>query len=46
MNFVGIDSNKYGFILEDINLLTSEEKKILINFKNEGFKIFIFSQLA
>ena len=37
--FIGIDSNKYGFILEDINLLKSEEKKILINFKNEGFKI-------
>ena len=36
---IGIDSNKYGIILEDINLLTSEEKKILINFKNEGFKI-------
>ena len=36
---IGIDSNKYGFILEDINLLKSEEKKILINFKNEGFKI-------
>ena len=37
--FIGIDSNKYGFILEDINMLKSEEKKILINFKNEGFKI-------
>ena len=36
---VGIDSNKYGFILEDINLLNSEEKKILVNFKNEGIKI-------
>lgn len=36
---IGINSNKYGFILEDINLLTSEEKKILVNFKNEGFKI-------
>ena len=37
--YIGIDSSKFGFILEDINLLKSEEKKILINFKNEGFKI-------
>tara|TARA_B100000212_G_scaffold339336_1_gene317626 strand:- start:8592 stop:9938 length:1347 start_codon:yes stop_codon:yes gene_type:complete len=36
---LGINSNDYGFILEDINLLSNEEKKILINFKNEGYKI-------
>ena len=36
---ISINSNKYGFILEDISLLTNEEKKLLINFKNEGFKI-------
>ena len=32
-------SNDFGFILEDINSLHNEEKKILINFKNRGFKI-------
>ena len=32
-------SNDFGFILEDINLLKDSEKKILINFKNRGFKI-------
>ena len=34
-----INSHDYGFILEDINSLSNEEKKILINFKNEGYKI-------
>ena len=33
-------SNDFGFILEDINSLQDEQKKILINFKNRGFKIF------
>ena len=36
---IGLNVNEYGLILEDINLLTNEEKKILINLKNEGFKI-------
>ena len=33
-------SNNFGFILEDINSLQDEQKKILINLKNRGFKIF------
>ena len=32
-------SNDFGFIFEDINSLQDEQKQILINFKNRGFKI-------
>ena len=34
-----LDSSKFGIILEDINILNNSEKKILINLKNDGFKI-------
>ncbi len=37
--FESDSSNKIGFILEDINLLKDEDKKILVNFKNQGYKI-------
>ena len=35
-----LNNKKIGFILEDINILSDEEKKILIDLKNEGFSLF------
>jgi len=34
-----LNNSKYGFILEDINLLNNIQKSTLINLKNQGFKI-------
>ena len=34
-----LDNNKFGFIIEDVNTFKNEEKAILINLKNRGFKI-------
>ena len=36
---IELENNKFGFILEDINMLSNSEKQILINLKNKGFKI-------
>ncbi len=36
---IKLNNNKFGFIIEDINTLNNEEKKVLINLKNKGFKI-------
>ena len=35
-----LNNKKIGFILEDINILSDEEKKILIDLKNQGFSLF------
>ncbi len=34
-----LNINKFGFIIEDINSFNNEEKTILINLKNRGYKI-------
>ncbi len=34
-----LNNSKYGLIIEDINRLKNQEKKILINLKNQGFKL-------
>ncbi len=34
-----LSNEKFGFILEDINILSDKEKKILISLKNKGFKL-------
>ena len=34
-----LEKNHYGFIIEDINSLSDDEKKVLIVLKNKGFKL-------
>ncbi len=40
LNLSNYDSNNYGFVIEDINQLSGEEKSLFIDLKNKGFKIY------